>query len=186
MLIIPIPGSPASVPGGSIAREIIAAAGIDESNVNGARLLLLPEGPDLAAQTIAEEIQQQTGQLVGILVRDTAGKPGRVGQTDIAIEAANTKLVDDVRGSKDAGAKIMSVTQRCIGDEISADADLVEGKATSIPVALFRGLSQHVTPEFTGGARSIICGLDEDLFRMGTAQAIAEGKRQAQDGELAR
>lgn len=174
----------ASIPGGrgsAIVENrlglVMAAAGIDESNVEGDRLLLLPEDPDRSARSISAEIEQLTGRLVGVVISDTAGRPWRLGQTDMAIGAARVRLVDDVRGSHDANGKELSVTQRCIGDEMAAAADLVKGKAANVPVAIIRGLSQHVGPQFVEGARSIVRPPGEDLFRTGTAEAVAEGRR---------
>lgn len=174
----------ASIPGGSASAIVenrlglvMAAAGIDESNVAGERLLLLPEDPDRSARRISEGIERLTGRVVGVIVSDTSGRPWRVGQTDLAIGAARVQLIDDVRGSVDATGKPLSVTQRCLGDEMAAAADLVKGKAENLPVAIIRGLGRHVGERFVDGARSIVRAPGQDLFRLGTAEAIAEGRR---------
>lgn len=172
-----IPGGRASAIVENRLGLVMAAAGIDESNVEGERLLLLPEDPDRSAREISDGIERLAGCIVGVVISDTAGRPWRVGQTDMAIGAARVQLIDDVRGGLDAAGKPLSVTQRCIGDEMAAAADLVKGKAEGVPVAIIRGLSQYVGERFTAGARSIVRPPGEDLFRMGTAEAVAEGRR---------
>ncbi|UOQ57649.1 coenzyme F420-0:L-glutamate ligase [Leucobacter allii] len=176
-VVAAIPGGGASAIVENRLGLVMAAAGIDESNVEGERLLLLPQDPDASARAIAEEVERLTGCLVGVLISDTAGRPWRVGQTDMAIGAARVQVIDDVRGTTDANGKPLAVTQRCIGDELAAAADLVKGKATGVPVAIVRGLAHYVGVGFTAGARSIVRDPEQDLFRLGTAEAIAEGRR---------
>src|SRR5690606_29817243 len=133
--------------------------------------------PDRSAREISDRVERLTGRVVGVVVSDTAGRPWRVGQTDMAIGAARVQLIDDVRGGVDAAGKPLSVTQRCLGDEMAAAADLVKGKAENLPVAIIRGLARHVGDRFADGARSIVRAPGDDLFRLGTAEAIAEGRR---------
>ena len=76
-----------------------------------------------------------------MVLSDTAGRPWRVGQTDFALGSAGVRLVDDLRGGLDADGRPLDVTDRCVGDEIAAAADLVKGKAAGVPVALVRGLA---------------------------------------------
>ncbi|RZT67004.1 coenzyme F420-0:L-glutamate ligase [Leucobacter luti] len=178
-VVAKLPGSGASAIVENRLGLVMAAAGIDESNVAGERLLLLPEDPDRSAARIAEELERLTGSIVGVIVSDTAGRAWRIGQTDMAIGAARVQVIDDVRGGVDANSKPLIVTQRCVGDELAAAADLVKGKASNLPVAVIRGLSQHVGARFVDGARSIVRAPEEDLFRMGANEAIAEGERRA-------
>lgn len=159
---------------------VAAAAGVDASNVVGDRVLALPADPDASARRIAQEIRDATGCDVGVVVTDTVGRAWRIGQTDIAIGCANIRIFDDARGGVDAVGKPLSVTQRCIADEIAAAADLVKGKADGVPVALIRGMGGAVVPGIAQGARDINRAADADLFRLGTAEAHAEGVAAAQ------
>ena len=81
---------------------------------------------------------------MGVILSDTAGRPWRNGQTDFALGASGIQVIDDLRGSTDANGRLLSVTERCIADEIAAAADLVKGKATGVPAAHIRGLGQYV------------------------------------------
>lgn len=176
-VVAKLPGAGASAIVENHLGLVMAAAGIDESNVVGERLLVLPADPDRSASEIAAEIESLVGVSVGVIVSDTVGRPWRVGQTDIAIGAARVQVVEDFRGSVDGAGKPLAVTQRCIADEIAAAADLVKGKTAGLPVAVVRGMGKHVGTEFAAGARSIVRRSDEDLFRLGTREAIAEGRR---------
>ena len=49
----------------------------------------------------------------------------------------------------------------------AAAADLVRGKTAGRPVAVVRGLDQHITHDDGPGAASIIRPAEEDMFRTG-------------------
>ena len=183
-------------PGGGITRIVEnrlgivgAAAGVDASNVEPGTVLLLPVDPDASAARIRTALIAATGAAVGVVVTDTLGRPWRHGQTDIAIGAAGIVLVDDLRGVPDASGRPMGVTVVAIADEIASMTDLVKGKAENRPVAVVRGLSRYVLDEDGAGARSVVRVGEQDMFRLGSAEAYAdgysdgyaEGSRESQD-----
>ena len=135
----------------SAAGPVMTAAGVDASNTaDESIVLLLPDDPDVVAAQIRDGVQTgwltSSGNtvLTGLILSDTAGRPWRNGQTDFALGACGVRVIDDLRGSTDADGRVLSVTERCIADEIAAAADLVKGKATGIPAAHLRGLGQYV------------------------------------------
>ena len=69
----------------------------------------------------------------------------------------------------------MGVTVVAIADEIASLADLVKGKAEHRPIAVVRGLGRYVLDEDGPGARSVVRTGDEDMFRLGSAEAYADG-----------
>lgn len=154
-----------------------AAAGVDASNVEPGTVLLLPVDPDGSAARLRSALVAAVGGPVGVVVSDTLGRPWRIGQTDLAIGAAGIAVVDDLRGLPDATGRPMSVTIVALIDEIAALADLVKGKTASRPIAVVRGLGEHVLPVDGDGARSLIRPSDEDLFRQGASEAYADGYR---------
>lgn len=154
---------------------VAAAAGVDASNVTGDRILLLPEDPDASAARLTEEIAERLGVRVGVVITDTVGRPWRIGQTDITIGCAGLAPFDDTRGGTDTDGKPLSVTQRCIADEIAAAADLVKGKVSAVPVAIVRGLAHYVLPGSSHTAREILRDAESDLFRLATADAYEQG-----------
>jgi len=120
---------------------VMAAAGVDASNVPDGTIALLPVDPDASARALATALRARLGVAVGVILSDTFGRPWRDGQTDVAIGAAGLHVVDDLRGSTDAQGRVLEVTVPAIADEIAGAADLVKGKSTGRPVAVVRGLA---------------------------------------------
>ncbi len=154
---------------------ILAAAGVDASNVDDGYVLLLPVDPDASALALATAIRAATGVRVGVVVSDTLGRAWRIGQTDHAIGAAGVLVADDLRGSTDSRGRVLEATVPAIGDELAAAADLVKGKATGHPVAVVRGLGHLVRDLDAPGARTLQRPAREDLFREGAAEAWRRG-----------
>lgn len=154
---------------------VLAAAGVDSSNVPDGYVLLLPEDPDASALALATAWRARFGVDLGVLITDTLGRPWRQGQTDIAIGAAGIRVLDDLRGSTDAGGRRLDVTVAASADEIAGAADLVKGKAGGLPVAVVRGLGHLVGSLDMSGARSIVRVGPDDMFRLGTKEAWDEG-----------
>lgn len=154
---------------------VMAAAGLDTSNVPDGLALRLPRDPDASARTLCAGLRQNTGKRLGLIITDTLGRPWRVGQTDAAIGAAGVQLVDDLRGGTDANGMPLNVTVTVLADELAAAADLVKGKASRIPVAVARGLSRLVTDLDAPGARTLARLGDDDMFRFGTSEAYRQG-----------
>lgn len=156
---------------------IQAAAGVDGSNVHGAELALLPVDPDGSAAALREGLFTRLGVRVGVVVTDTMGRAWRRGQTDAAIGAAGLTVLHGYAGAVDAHGNELLVTEIAVADEIAAAADLVKGKLTGIPVAVVRGLSLR---DDGSTARTLLRPGEEDLFWLGTEEAIALGRSQAQ------
>jgi len=154
---------------------VSAAAGVDSSNTPEGTVLLLPVDPDASARALAADLRARFGVTLGIVVSDTLGRPWREGQTDVAIGAAGIRVIDDLRGTTDAGGRPLHVTLPAVADEIAAATDLVKGKAAALPVAVVRGLGHLVGDLDLPGARSIVRPADRDMFRLGAAEARAEG-----------
>ena len=153
-----------------------AAAGVDASNTPAGTVLLLPLDPDASARGLAAELRARFGVRLGILVSDTLGRAWREGQTDAAIGSAGVAVVDDHRGGVDTFGQLLEVTQIAVADEIAAAADLVKGKATGVPVALVRGLGRYVVDSLDTPARALNRTGPTDMFRLGTDEALAQGR----------
>lgn len=155
---------------------VMAAAGVDASNTAPGTVLLLPEDPDASARTIRAGVREALGVNVGVVVTDTFGRPWREGLTDVAIGAAGIRVVDDLRGATDSHGNQLAVTVTALGDELAAAGDLVKGKAGGTPVAVVRGLDRLVLPaeESGTGARALLRPAAEDMFRLGTSEAVRE------------
>ncbi|WP_344391575.1 coenzyme F420-0:L-glutamate ligase [Streptomyces vastus] len=165
---------------------VMAAAGVDASNTPAGTVLLLPEDPDASARAIRAGVRDALGVDVGVLVTDTFGRPWRTGLTDVAIGAAGVRVLDDLRGGTDAYGNPLGATVVATADELAAAGDLVKGKADGLPVAVVRGLPHVVITDTTGitgtdedeGARAMVRGARDDMFRLGTSEAVREAVTQ--------
>ena len=156
---------------------IQAAAGVDGSNVGSTELALLPVDPDASAAALRSGLRDRLGVTVGVVVTDTMGRAWRNGQTDFAIGAAGLTVLHGYAGAHDRHGNELIVTEVAVADEIAAAADLVKGKLTAVPVAIVRGLALR---DNGSNARTLLRPGEEDLFWLGTDEAIALGRGQAQ------
>lgn len=154
-----------------------AAAGVDGSNVDAAELALLPVDPDASAAALRAGLQRHLGVGVAVLITDTMGRAWRHGQTDAAIGAAGLAVLHSYAGAVDPYGNELVVTEIAVADEIAAAADLVKGKLTAVPVAVVRGVSVR---DDGSTAAALPRSGSEDLFWLGTAEALDLGRQQAQ------
>lgn len=154
---------------------VMAAAGVDASNVPDGTIALLPLDPDASALALATALRERLGVDLGVILSDTFGRPWRDGQTDVAIGAAGLRVVDDLRGSSDSQGRVLEVTVPAIADELAGAADLVKGKAAGRPVAVVRGLGRYVVGLDAPGAKRLIRSPELDMFRLGSDEADRQG-----------
>jgi coenzyme F420-0:L-glutamate ligase / coenzyme F420-1:gamma-L-glutamate ligase len=154
-----------------------AAAGVDGSNVGADELALLPRDPDASAAALRTALGERLGVAVAVLITDTMGRAWRTGQTDAAIGSSGLTVLHGYAGARDGHGNELVVTEVAVADEIAAAADLVKGKLTAVPVAVVRGLA--ISDDGSTAARLVRTGA-EDLFWLGTAEAVDLGRRQAQ------
>ncbi|MFI6218369.1 coenzyme F420-0:L-glutamate ligase [Nocardia brasiliensis] len=153
-----------------------AASGIDGSNVEKGELVLLPADPDASARVLRAELAQRLGVQVAVVITDTMGRAWRSGQIDTAIGSAGLRVLHDYAGAVDGQGNELQVTQVAVADELAAAADLVKGKLGGVPVAVVRGLP--ITDDGSTAA-DLLRGGTDDLFWLGTAEAIERGRREA-------
>lgn len=157
---------------------VMAAAGVDASNTPAGTVLLLPEDPDASARTIRDGLRAALGVDVGVVITDTFGRPWRAGLTDVAIGAAGVRVLDDLRGGADAHGNPLSATVVATADELAGAGDLVKGKASGLPVAVVRGLPHVVAEDDGAGTRPLVRDARDDMFRLGTSEAVREAVTQ--------
>jgi coenzyme F420-0:L-glutamate ligase / coenzyme F420-1:gamma-L-glutamate ligase len=150
---------------------VLAAAGVDRSNVATGTLLLLPEDPDASAARLRDELQRRTGRRLGVVISDTAGRPWREGQTDQAIGAAGVRVIRRYAGERDAYGNLLQVTATGLADELAAAADLAKGKLDGRPLAVVRGLGDLVGDP-AGGATELVRPAEADLFSYGSRESV--------------
>jgi coenzyme F420-0:L-glutamate ligase / coenzyme F420-1:gamma-L-glutamate ligase len=158
---------------------VMASAGIDASNVESGRLVLLPKDPDASARALRAALRERFKLQVAVVVTDTMGRPWRLGLTDTAIGAAGIDAVFDYRGSVDPYGNELSITQMAVIDELAAAGELVKGKSDQVPVAVVRGIPGRPDGQDGDGASVLVRRAEEDLFSLGTSEARAQGLRAA-------
>jgi coenzyme F420-0:L-glutamate ligase/coenzyme F420-1:gamma-L-glutamate ligase len=146
-------------------------AGIDRSNVPGADLLLLPEGPSASAARIRQNLPSEAA----VIVTDTSGRPFRHGQRGVAIGWAGMPANRDWRGERDREGRELGATVQSVVDELAAAGNLVTGEgAGGTPVARVRDFEfgDHAGDDTLFRAES------EDVIRQALADSVDERKNE--------
>lgn len=153
---------------------VLAAAGVDASNVAPGSVVLLPVDPDASARQLRERVLALRNVNVAVLVSDTAGRAWRHGQTDLAIGAAGLLPLESYDGRTDGYGNPLAVTAPAVADEIAGIAEVVSGKLGNRPVIVVRGLGDRILPtgEHGPGARLLVRGSGEDMFGLGSREAV--------------
>jgi coenzyme F420-0:L-glutamate ligase/coenzyme F420-1:gamma-L-glutamate ligase len=151
---------------------VLAAAGVDASNVEAGSVVLLPVDPDASARALRSGLLTRLGVDVAVVVTDTVGRPWRTGLVDQAIGLAGLDPLDDLRGRDDGFGNTLDATVTAVADEIASAAELVKGKLAGRPVAVVRGLAPRVTAEPGPGAAALVRPADEDMFRLGSRDVV--------------
>ena len=146
---------------------ICANAGVDESNVNGARAItLLPVDSDHSAQQLRTRVQDLSGEGsafdIPVIISDTWGRPWRNGQVNMAIGVAGMEAIVDYRGQYDPYGYELHASVLAVADELASAAELVMGKIDHIPIALIRGYD-YIQSE--GSAKTLLRDPATDMFR---------------------
>ncbi|KQS58065.1 F420-dependent oxidoreductase [Geodermatophilus sp. Leaf369] len=150
---------------------VVAAAGIDASNVAAGQLVLLPRDADASARSLRSALLDLLGVTVAVVVSDTFGRTWREGLTDVAVGSAGIPALLDHRGDVDAHGNRLETTQVALVDELAGAADLVKGKLAGVPVAVVRGVPFAAPPEDVGTRPLVRLG-PGDLFAYGTRDLV--------------
>ncbi|MDM4722582.1 coenzyme F420-0:L-glutamate ligase [Micromonospora sp. WMMA1363] len=154
---------------------VLASAGIDASNVDKTRLVLLPVDPDASARVLRTTLRERHGLDVAVIITDTMGRPWRNGLTDVALGVAGMAAIRDHRGEVDPYGNELELTQMAVVDELAGAGELIKGKCDQVPVAVVRGYLSTTGPDDGAGAKALVRDSSLDLFSLGTAEARAAG-----------
>ena len=159
---------------------VLAGSGVDASGVPAGVVAVLPEDPDASARALRRRLEAAGHARVAVVVSDTLGRAWRHGQTDVALGCAGLDPVRDARGRTDAHGHVLQVTEVAVVDEVAGAAELVRGKTAGVAAAVVRGLDVVGAPGPAGDGPGVVArlvrGVDEDLFRLGTDEALAQGR----------
>jgi len=159
---------------------VMASAGIDTSNVDRSQLVLLPKDPDRSAADLRAVLRERHGLDVAVIVSDTTGRPWRNGLTDVALGCSGIVPLRDHRGEVDPHGNELHITQMAVADELASAAELVKGKIDRVPVAVVRGYIAATT-EAPGVVPTLVRDSEDDLFSLGTREAIEMGRSDRSD-----
>ena len=130
---------------------LLPNAGVDASNAPSGCLVPLPENPDMSAVRIRQEIGEQCGAKVAVIIADSRTHAMRSGCSGVAIGCAGITAVIDDRGRSDLFGRKLEVTKRAVADNIASAAELVMGEADEgIQAAIVRGLGLPVSDDAVG------------------------------------
>ncbi|MCV2488596.1 coenzyme F420-0:L-glutamate ligase [Geodermatophilus sp. YIM 151500] len=155
---------------------VVAAAGVDASNVASDALALLPVDADASARELRAGLCRLLGVDVAVVVSDTFGRAWREGLTDVAVGCAGIAALVDHRGAVDAHGNRLETTQTAVVDELAGAADLVKGKLAGVPVAVVRGFARSRRDD-GAGTRPLVRDPAGDLFPYGARDLV--GARRA-------
>jgi coenzyme F420-0:L-glutamate ligase / coenzyme F420-1:gamma-L-glutamate ligase len=141
---------------------VCANAGVDQSNVGGGRVTLLPNDPDASAERIRSGLGALSGVDVGVIITDTHGRAWREGQVNLAIGVAGVEALRHFEGQHDPTGYELKVTLLATADELASAAELVMGKIDQVPAALIRGLPRALGE---GKATQLVRPAASDMFR---------------------
>jgi len=118
---------------------LIVNAGIDNKNAPVGYVALWPLSPQGRADKIREEIKQQTGKSVGVIIVDSQVVPLRMGTRGLALAVSGFEPINDCRGKEDLFQKTLMITRHSIGDDLASAAHLLMGETDEqTPVVLIR------------------------------------------------
>jgi coenzyme F420-0:L-glutamate ligase/coenzyme F420-1:gamma-L-glutamate ligase len=142
---------------------VCANAGVDESNVEQGKAVLLPKDPQRSAYLLKEGIEQRSGVEISVLLSDSFGRAFRDGVTGTCMGVSGIPAILDRRGEEDRFGKVAKITKEAIADEICAAANLIMGEfKEGIPVVLVRGLKLK---RCESDIKEVLFPREEDLFR---------------------
>jgi coenzyme F420-0:L-glutamate ligase / coenzyme F420-1:gamma-L-glutamate ligase len=142
---------------------VCANAGVDQSNVEGDSAVLLPADPDKSASRLKDAVKKKVGKDIAVVITDTFGRPFREGQANVAIGVAGLRPIKSYIGSHDMYGRKLRVSEIAVADELASAAELVMGKAESVPVAIIRGYKFDKATK--SSAKSLQRPREQDLFR---------------------
>jgi coenzyme F420-0:L-glutamate ligase / coenzyme F420-1:gamma-L-glutamate ligase len=145
---------------------VMAAAGVDASDIPSGLIALLPEDPDASARGLKSSLEHLADP-IAVIITDTFGRPWRDGLVDQALGVAGIESVIDYRGNNDSFGRALEATVMAVVDEIASASELVRGKSIGVPAAVVRGLAHLVTADVGPGIAPLLRSPAHDWFRFG-------------------
>jgi coenzyme F420-0:L-glutamate ligase len=108
--------------------DVMADAGVDESNAQG-KLILLPKDSFRAASLIRRELKKMYGvKDLGVILSDSRVAPLRAGVIGVALGYAGIKGLRDYRGKPDLFGRKFRYSKTNVADSLATAATVVMGE----------------------------------------------------------
>lgn len=119
---------------------LMANAGIDRSNAPpGHVVVLLPSNPTQTAWQIKTELEEKTGNEIGIIIADSRTQPLRLGTVGLAVAIAGIEPIKDFRGYPDLFGRPLRITKSAVADNLASAAQILLGEADEqVPIVVIR------------------------------------------------
>ncbi len=146
---------------------ICANAGVDASNADVDKVVLLPKDPDASAHGIRNALMErffagQADARLGVIITDSFGRPWRNGIVNVAIGVAGISPLADYRGQHDPAGYELRATVLAVADELAGAAELVMHKTHRVPVAVIRNYEWQAGE---GSGHDLVMPEDRNLFK---------------------
>lgn len=120
---------------------LMSSAGIDESNAEGNKIILLPKDSYKTASMLRTKLMEHYKvRNLGIIIPDSRVFPLRQGAVGVAMGYAGIKGIRDYRGEKDLFGRVFKISRANVPDALATSAVLVMGEgAERCPIAIIEG-----------------------------------------------
>ena len=146
----------------SNAGVVCANAGVDQSNVDGGKsVVVVPRQPDKLAAKYERKFLR-LGAKVGVVITDTLGRPFRIGDVNFAIGSSGIAPLNDLRGKRDLAGRRLRIKRIAIIDELAAAAELVTGSSSEGVIGAV--ISGYRYKRSRKGAAALQRPFSDDLF----------------------
>lgn len=148
-----------------VSGMLLPNAGIDKSNAEPGKAILLPEKPEIAARTFWQSLRVHFGiKNFGVLVIDSRVLPFRRGISGIALGWAGFRGVEDLRGETDLHGRKLEVSQLATADNLaSMSQQYMRQGDDRVPFVLVEDAAVVFTEEEESPKKAQI-PREEDLF----------------------
>ena len=118
---------------------LMANAGIDRSNAPQGHVVLLPDNPTQYATHIKNQLEEKTGNKLGVIIADSRTQPLRLGTVGLAVAVTGIEPIKDFRGSPDLFGRPLRITRSAVADNLASAAQILMGEANEqIPLVIIR------------------------------------------------
>lgn len=127
---------------------LVPNAGVDLSNAPEGCAVLPPENPQLEAEKLRRELEEELGVKLGVVVVDSFVQPLRLGTVGLAVGFSGFEPVRNYVGKNDLWGRQLKVSNLQVADSVATAAHLLMGEGSEgVPVVVLKGAPVELTDE---------------------------------------